>query len=177
MSDGSPRTKEARGAWMARRRNEAVSHDPRARYSELKPTKLDHGQPGCRADRRLGIRQTEPSPTTASGRVFHSRPASVICKPDPQASNESCRVLRVSTDRYDPSLLLTQLARAIRLIRATDSGTADVGRVNTRRSPRSPARRAWRRADSRARACSTASWCRSRPRAGREPRAGGSSAP
>ena len=34
--------------------------DPWTRYSELKPTMLDHGQLGCRAIRRPGIRQTEP---------------------------------------------------------------------------------------------------------------------
>ena len=59
-----------RGARMARRRDEAVSHDPWTRYSESKPTKLDHGQPGCRVDRRPGIRQTEPSSVASPRRLF-----------------------------------------------------------------------------------------------------------
>ena len=45
---------------MERRRNEAVSHEPCTRDSELKPTMLDHGHPGCRVIRNLRIRLPEP---------------------------------------------------------------------------------------------------------------------
>jgi hypothetical protein len=39
------------GAWMARRGDEAACPFAQStRHSESNPTKLDHGQPGCRAD-------------------------------------------------------------------------------------------------------------------------------
>ena len=54
-SDGSPKPKDPRGARLARRRGEAVS-------AAIQRVESRRGQTGFRADRRPGIRQTEPSP-------------------------------------------------------------------------------------------------------------------